>query len=68
MIHMVEKTENNKMICIKCGLKLLEDNKIKNYPSIFLVYLCPQCGNENDWWTLGFDKGKNVSTSNLMVI
>jgi len=60
---MVEiKTENNKMICIKCGSKLLDDNKIKNYPSIFLVYLCPQCGNENDWWMLGFDKIKNLES------
>lgn len=64
MGHMVEnKTENTELICIKCNSKLFDDNVIDKYPDIFSVYLCPQCGNENDRWILfGFGKRPNLES------
>ena len=65
MIHMVEiKIENNEMICLKCSSKLFDNNKIEDYPNEFSVYLCPQCGNENDWWMLG--KGKRTNLESII--
>ena len=52
--------ENVEKNCSNCNEKITDHHKIDDYPDEFSVYLCPECGQENDWWILyGFDKGTN---------
>ena len=43
--------------CINCSEILYEKYLLKEYPHEFHVYLCPNCGHENDWWIVhGYDE------------
>lgn len=57
--------EIDKKQCINCGLEIDDKCKIDRYPDEFLVYLCPDCGYENDWW-ITYNFGENIIRESMI--
>lgn len=57
--------EKNEKQCINCGEKINDKCELDKYPHEFSVYLCPECGYENDWWML-YNFGKNTNRESII--
>lgn len=56
---------DNEKQCINCGEKINDKCKLDKFPPEFSVYLCPECGYENDWWML-YKSDKNTNRESII--